>query len=101
MLERTSDMGIIYTHTCTDIPGDERGPAVFLSLEGKAREAALESEVEQINNNDGSKNIFAKLDKLYLKDKTQSAYEAYDNFEHFKCSSSDMSISDYINKFER
>ena len=84
----------------TDIPGAKRGPAVFLSLQGKAREAALELGVEQINNKDGVKNIVAKLDKLYLKDKSQSTYEAYDNFEHFK-RPSDMSISDYINEFER
>ena len=73
---------------------------MFLSSEGKAREAALELEVEQIYNKDGIKNIVAKLDKLYLKDKTQSAYEAYDNFERFK-HPSDMSISDCINEFER
>ena len=84
----------------TDIPGDKRGSAVFLSLEGKARQAALELEVEQINNKDGIKNIVAKLDKLYLKDKTLSAYEAYDNFEHFK-RPSDMSMSDYINNKKR
>ena len=84
----------------TDIPGDKGGSAVFLSLESKACEAASELEVEQINNKDGIKNIVAKLDKLYLKDETQSAYEAYDNFERFKCPS-DMSISDYINEFER
>ena len=40
---------------------------MFLSLEGKARKVALELEVEQINNKDG---IVAKLDKLYLKDKS-------------------------------
>ena len=47
----------------TDIPGDtcKRGPPVFLSLEGKAHEAALELEVEQINKKDGIKNIAAKL----------------------------------------
>ena len=73
---------------------------MFLSLEGKAREAASELEAEQINSKDCIKNIVAKLDKLYLKDKTQSAYEAYDNFEPFK-RPSDMSISDYINEFER
>ena len=64
----------------TDIPGDKKGSAVFLSLEGKAREAALELEVEQINNKESIKNIVAKLDKLYLKDKTRSANESYDKF---------------------
>ena len=85
----------------TDISGDKRGSAMFLSLKGKARDAALELEVaEQINNKDGIKNIVAKLDKLYLKDKTQSAYEAYDKFECFK-HRINMSISDYLNEFER
>ena len=65
----------------TDISEEKQGPAVFFTLEGKACEAAIELEVEEINHKDGIKNIIKKLDKLYLKDQTQAAYERYDNFE--------------------
>ena len=83
----------------TDILGDKRGPAIFLSLEGKAREAALELEAEQINNKDGIKTLLESLMNFISKIK-RSVYEVYNTFEYFKCPS-DMSISDYINEFER
>ena len=84
--------------TFTDIAADKQGPAVFLTLEGKAREAIIELEVADINHADGLKNIIQKLDKLYLKDKTQAAYERYDCFERFR-RPSEMSMTDYINEF--
>ena len=84
----------------TDLAEIKQGPAIFLSLDGRAREAVLELEVVKISAKDGVKNIIAKLDSLYLKDKTQSAFESYDAFEKFK-RPSEMSISEYINEFER
>ena len=84
----------------TDLKKVKRGPAIFLTLEDKAREAILELEVDNISSEDGVKNITNKLDQLYLKDKTQSLYEAYDKFERFK-RPDDMSIGEYINEFER
>ena len=62
----------------TDLDPNKQGPAIFLSLEGRAREAVLELQVKQISDKDGVSKIINKLDELYLKDKTQSAYEAYD-----------------------
>lgn len=84
----------------TDLTVGKQGPAIFLTLEGKAREAVLELEVNDISGDEGVKNIISKLNTLYLKDKTQSAYEAYDIFEKFR-RPSDMSITEYINEFER
>ena len=84
----------------TDLDAKKQGPAIFLTLEGRAREAVLELDVASISANDGVKKITEKLDTLFLKDKTQSAFEAYDTFEKFR-RSSDMSVSDYINEFER
>ena len=46
------------------------------------------------------KNTAAFLDRLYLKDKTQTAYEARGSFERFR-RPDDMTISDYINGSER
>ena len=42
----------------------------------------------------------SQLDTLYLKDKTQSEYKAYDTFERFR-RPSHLAFSHYINDFER
>ena len=84
----------------TDYPLKKQGPAIFLTLEGKAREAVLELSVEKLSAETGVETLVEHLNKLYLKDKTQSAYEAYENFEKFR-RPSDMSMTDFINEFER
>ena len=84
----------------TDLADVKQGPAIFLTLEGQAREAALELDVARISEKTGVQNIIEKLDSLFLKDKTQSAFEAYDTFEKFR-RNEETSISDYINEFER
>ena len=86
--------------TFTDITPKKQGSAIFLTLEGKAREAVLELEVKDINCDDGVKNVLAKLDTLYVRDKVQTAYEAYDRFEKFQ-RNSEMSMSDFMIEFER
>ena len=39
--------------TFTDLEATKQGPAIFLSLEGRARDAVLELEVKQISAADG------------------------------------------------
>ena len=84
----------------TSIPLKKQGPAIFLTLEGKAQEAILELDIDKINVDNGVDNIIAKLDTLYLRDKVQTAYECYDKFEKFQ-RSPDMSMSEFIIQFER
>ena len=84
----------------SDIPKAKQKPALFPTLEGKARESDMELAVDDLNSDNGVKNITACLDRLYLKDKTQTAYEAYDSFERFR-RPDDLTISDCINEFER
>ena len=84
----------------TDLSNVKQGPAIFLTLEGKAREAVLELEVDDISSQTGVDKIIEKLDTLYQKDKAQTAFESYDNFEKFQ-RPVDMTISCYINEFER
>ena len=84
----------------TDLSIEKQGPAIFLTLEGKAREAALELEVKNISGKEGVKNITTKLDTLYKKDIAQVAYEAYDKFERFQ-RPADMSMKDFVIEFER
>ena len=74
--------------------------AIFLSLEGKAREVVLEIDIDNLDKDDGVERILTQLDKLYLKDKLQLAYQAYDNFEKFK-RPTEMPISEFVVEFER
>ena len=53
-----------------------------------------------MNTDTGVLQLLAKLDELYLKDKDQLAYAAYDSFENFK-RPPDMSIKNYLITFER
>ncbi|CAB4011760.1 Hypothetical predicted protein [Paramuricea clavata] len=68
----------------TDLPAKKQGPSLYLSLSGKAREAALEIDIEELKKDTGVQTILERLDKLYLQDTNQSAYIAYQNFESFK-----------------
>ena len=55
----------------------KRAPMVFLSLEGKAREAVLELDAAVLNSEDGMKKLYEKPDTLFLEDENQSAFRAY------------------------
>ena len=85
----------------TDLAAEKKGPAVFLSLNGQARDAVRQNVPnDKLKDKDGVKNVFDCLDKLYLKDSTCQAYEAYEDFEKF-IRPPEMKISDYIIKFEQ
>ena len=56
--------------------------------------------MDQLSTDDGAKSLINKLDNLYLKGDTQSAYEVYDQFEKFSRALS-MTISDHVIEFER
>ena len=84
----------------TTLEKKKQGLAIFLSLEGKAREAVLELEIDEMNEDDGVKKVLAQLDKLYLKDKLQLSFQAYDNFRKFK-RPADMPIADFVVEFDR
>ena len=84
----------------TTLDKKKQGLAIFLSLDGKAREIVLELDIEVMNNDDGVEKVLEQLDKLYLKDKMQLSYQAYDAFEKFK-RPEDMAIADFVVEFER
>ena len=58
--------------------------AIFLTLTGRAREAALEMSTDDIGLKEGVKRLLAKLDELYQVDKNKSAFLTYEEFEQFK-----------------
>ena len=85
---------------CCKVDKKEQAPAVVLSLEGRAREAALELEITDLNADDGLDKLVKQLDGLFLKDEHQRMYVAYAEFEKYQ-RASDMSIDTYISDFER
>ena len=84
---------------CSKVDKKEQAPAVTLSLEGRAKEAALELSLEDLNAENGLSKI-EKLDGLFLKDENQRTYVAYEEFESYS-RPTDMTIDNYISDFER
>ena len=83
----------------TDLAKAKQGPAVFLSLMGKARQTALaEVKPADLAKDTGVDTILNTLDKLYVKDVCDAAYSAFGNFCKFK-RPDHMSVSDYMAEF--
>ena len=69
-------------------------------MKGPAEEAVLELDEEQINHDDGMKNVLEKLDKLYLKDSTMEKFQALEAFD--TCARKpNTSIQEHIHKFDK
>ena len=68
----------------TDLPKPRQGPALILSLEGEAQDAALEIDEKEIAKDNGIDTIIKKLDHLYLKNSTVTKYKALGAFETFR-----------------
>lgn len=85
---------------CCRLDKDQQAPSLVLSLRGKAREAGLELEVDELNSDAGMELLLKQLDGLYLKDENQQLYVCLKKFEQHKRPAS-QSINDYINEFER
>ena len=84
----------------TSLPDEKKAPAIFMTLIGEAREAVLNMDIEKLTDKLGVKYLIEELDKMYLKDESSQAYEAYECFEKF-VRPHGMSISDYVIKFEQ
>ena len=69
-------------------------------LSDEAQDAIFDLEETKIACSEGVKNNTECLDKLYLKDKTKTAFDALEAFETYK-RTHDLSISDYCNEFEK
>ena len=82
-----------------DLDKKQKGPAIFLALKGKARETILaEVKPADLTGDNGVTKITDALDKLYVKNKSDNAYTAFDNFSKSK-RPSNMSIEDYMVEF--
>ena len=84
----------------TDLKVEQQGPAVFLSLTDKAKDAVSELGIEVIKTADGVNKILEKLEKIYKKDSVDAAYDAFEAFINYKRESG-TKISHFITEFER
>ena len=62
----------------------KHGPAVFLSLNGDARDAVRHIAKEELSGKDGVDKLLSELDKIYLKDGTTRAFNAIKSFVQFR-----------------
>ena len=79
----------------TDLEVKKQGPAIYLALEGPARQACSNIDMKELRSENG-----VKIKSLFAKDVNQAAFMAYENFENFTRPEG-MSILDYINKFDQ
>ena len=84
----------------TELDNKKKGPAVYLSLKNKAREAVRNLPIEEISAEGGLKTIIDRLDEVYLADRNTRAYEAFQRF--YKCKrDSGETFEQFIVRFER
>ena len=91
---------IVIWQLVTPLPAKKQGPAILLSLQGKARELCLEMDTSDITTDKGVDAVMAKLDSLFLQDSEHLAFEAYERFEKYSRSPG-MSLDDYLFEFDR
>ena len=68
----------------TNLEKKKRGPAVFLSLTGQARECVRALGAEEIGKETTVKSIIEQLDKIVLKDRDTRAYIAVKKFYNYR-----------------
>ena len=83
----------------TSTSDNKKGPRLYLSLKGKAREIVRDMDLNIIGAEDGLDQLVAKLDEHFQKNKVQRSYIELEQFEKFK-RESDMPINEYITQFE-
>ena len=85
----------------TSTANAKKGPRVYLSLNGKAKDIIREMvTLNEIGANDGLEKIITELDKHYQKDQVQRAYLELEDFEQFRRPKT-MDMGSYISEFER
>ena len=78
----------------------QQAPRLVGFMEGKAHEAALQISADELGSSDGVKKLLEGLDLVFLKDSTQSLFQAIESFEQYFRSPSE-SIDEYIREFEQ
>ncbi len=83
----------------TDLDKKKQGGALFLSLDDEARKTVLAEVPEQAYDSENIVDVIIEsLDKLLLKDDSESAFQAFDNFIKFRRPQS-MPIDKFLAEF--
>ena len=82
----------------TSLEAKKQGAAVFLTLDGTARDAALGLDESKISSDTGPVAMLKRLDKLYLKDETLQKYEVFYEFGNYQ-RSPDIPMNEFLHKF--
>ena len=87
--------------TITDLDKRKQGGNLILRLDDTTQEQVLELITEEeICSAEGADKILQKLDTLFKKDETLTAYRAYEDFESYK-RPREIAIAEYLNEFEK
>ena len=84
----------------TDLEATRQGPALVMSLEGKALDTILELDNKDISHENGVHLIINKLNKLYKKDELNEKFEDLEKFENYK-RSSETSMQQFLADFHQ
>ena len=84
----------------TDTKPEKLGPAVYLSLEGRAREAVRGITAEELGKPEGYATIVNELDKIFLQDETSRAFMAFKDFYEYKREAG-IGFSQFMVDFDR
>lgn len=83
----------------TELAKGKQGPAVYLSVLGRAKECISDLKIEEIGADTGVQKITAKLDTLFLKDENTRAYLAFKEFYDYKRPPG-VNITEFLVHFE-
>ena len=79
----------------TDVKPEKQGLGVYLTLSGRARSAASEIPICDLEKKEGLQTIISKLDNLFLAEKGRRQFCEFNNLYSFR-RTSDMCISKFV-----
>ena len=79
---------------------NKHGPAVYLSLQGSAREKVRSIDMKILNTDTGYDEVISLLDSVFLKDESTRAYVAFKSFVEYRRKMGD-SYETFIVAFEK
>ena len=83
----------------TELEKKKQGPAVYLNLEGKARECLRDIKPEELGSEQGVAKIVTKLDTLFEKNKNTQTFLAFNEFHEYRRSSG-VNIIEFLVHYE-
>lgn len=92
---------IIHWSKLTDLPKNRQGIALQFATQKdpQVHEALNRLDSEIVEKDDGLSKVIAALDTIYISDKTETGYSAYEQFESAKRKDNE-NIPDFINRFQ-